>query len=159
VTALVRARLALVGALVVCLAAVHCAAPEDPARVRLRARLGDERPLTADELKGMIIEVGHTLVGKRLRLDEGSGPRDLQGEERETVFGMLTDSVGVFDEGLREDKGKRYRILNAPGVSMNSEIEAARRLWVDVQTLEPVRFDFAYAFPGYGDYSLAIGVN
>jgi hypothetical protein len=46
-----------------------------------------------------------------------------------------------------------FRVLNAPGRSRDSEVEAARQLWVEVETFLPRRFQFTYAFPGYGDYA------
>ena len=39
------------------------------------------------------------------------------------------------------------------------QIEAFRRLWVDVETFLPRRFEFAYAFPGFGDYSYDLVVE
>jgi hypothetical protein len=45
-------------------------------------------------------------------------------------------------------------VFNAPGASNNPEIEASRRLFVDVETFLPLRFEFAYAYPNPDDYSL-----
>ena len=86
-------------------------------------------------------------------------PSDLSAAEREFVLGMLRDRAGVFDEGLRSGGGRRARVFNAPAVSNNPEIEAARRLFLDVETLRPLRFEFAYAFPSPDDYSLDLRVE
>ena len=39
------------------------------------------------------------------------------------------------------------------------EIEAAQRLWVDIGTLLPHRYQFTYAFPGYGDYEYQLTIR
>ena len=72
---------------------------------------------------------------------------------------MLSDRTGVFDEGLRTGGGRRARVFNAPGVSNNPEIEASRRLFVDVETFLPLRFEFAYAYPNPDDYNLDLIVE
>ena len=50
-------------------------------------------------------------------------------------------------------------MFNAPGVSNNPEIEASRRLFVDVETFLPLRFEFAYAYPNPDDYNLDLIVE
>jgi hypothetical protein len=75
------------------------------------------------------------------------------------AFEILTNAAGVFDEGLQRENGRSFRVLNGPGRSDNAEIEATNRLWIDVDTFLPYRFRFAYAFPGYGDYTLELVVS
>jgi hypothetical protein len=72
---------------------------------------------------------------------------------------MLSNRAGVYDEGLRREGKTTYRVLNAPGRSNNAEIEASQRLWIDVETFVPVRYQFSYAFPGYGDYAYDLAVG
>lgn len=75
------------------------------------------------------------------------------------MLGMLIDRTGVFDEGVRSGGGRQARVFNAPGQSNNPEIEASRRLFVDVETLLPLRFEFAYAFPSPDDYAYDLDVD
>lgn len=92
-------------------------------------------------------------------IKEGETTRALSEEQRTVVFGMLAEPIGMFDEGVREEGGLTFRVLNAPGISSNSEIEVARRLWIEVETFLPRRFQFAYAFPNPEDYSLELVVE
>jgi hypothetical protein len=75
------------------------------------------------------------------------------------ALGMLHDRAGVFDEGLRTGGDRRARVFNAPGLSSNPEIEANRRLFIDVERLLPIRFEFAYAFPSPDDYDYELAVE
>ena len=107
----------------------------------------------------MLDHVSTALQGKTVRIARGSTATDLEAAERDVVLGMLTDRTGVFDEGLRSGGGRQARVFNAPGQSNNPEIEASRRLFVDVETLLPLRFEFAYAFPSPDDYSYDLDVD
>jgi hypothetical protein len=142
-----------------CFTAMACGKPEDPARVQLRERLKDPMRLSPDELGHVREEVGRTIQDMKVRVKEATGTRDLDQDQRTVVLGMLTDAAGMYDEGLRAEAGKTFRILNAPGVSNNAEIEASRKLWIDVETFLPERFDFVFAFPGNGDYSFDLVVE
>ena len=135
------------------LAMSSCARPEDPARVELRQRLEQETRLSDEELRRLCDEVGRTVEGKAFRIKDGEATRELSGEQHSVVFRMLSNRAGVYDEGLRREDGANYRVLNAPGRSNNAEIEASERLWIDVETFLPLRYQFSYAFPGYGDYA------
>ena len=99
------------------------------------------------------------MAGKTVRIKEGAAVRVMTEEERTVIFGMLAEPAGMFDEGVRREDSVTVRVLNAPGRSLNSEIEATRRLSVDTQTMLPRRFQFAYAFPGYGDYAFDLIVD
>ena len=137
------------------LCATACARPEDPARTQLRSRLAQQDKLTPEEVGRVFDEVIRTLQGRQVRAVRDGVENGLAGEARDVVLGMLTDRVGVFDEGLRSTT----RVFNAPGLSTNPEIEAVRRLFVDVQTFLPRRFEFAYAFPSPDDYQLDLAVE
>ena len=136
-----------------------CAKPEDPARVALRARLQQTHPLSNDELGATLDEVGRSIAGRTVRAKDDTVTRDLNPEQREVVLGMLANHIGVYDEGLRRDGGVAVRVLNAPGVSANPEYSAARKLWIDVDTFLPRRFEFNYEFQGMGDYAFDLAVG
>jgi hypothetical protein len=136
-----------------------CSQPEDPARVALRERLKQSAQLSADELTQFIGQIQRALTGKNVLVAQGGGPREMNDEQRAVVLGMLADPVGVFDEGMRTDGGRVRRVLNAPGKSLNEEVEAARKLWIDVDTFLPIRFEFVYGVPGYGDYGFDLAVK
>ena len=145
--------------LVALIGVAACAPREDPQRAELRARLRQETQLSADEIARVFEQVQGSLQGKPIRIARGATKTDLGASERDAVLGMLSDRAGVFDEGLRTGGGRRARVFNAPGVSNNPEIEASRRLMVDVETVLPLRFEFAYAFPNPDDYSLDLIVE
>jgi hypothetical protein len=145
-------------AVVLTLAAVGCERQEDPGRVELRARLKREAQLSNDELGVLRNEVTRTIVGKRFRIKEGATTRELSAEQQTMLFEMLGDPAGMFDEGLRRDRGAALRVLNAPGRSNNSEIEASQRLFVDIETFLPKRYQFDYAFPSADDFAVDLVV-
>jgi hypothetical protein len=136
-----------------------CGRVENPQRAELRARLAVEEQLSPAEIARVFEQVGQTLEGKTVRVARGATTTDLSAAERDVVLGMLSDRAGVFDEGLRSGGGRRARVFNAPGISNNPEIEASRRLFVDVETFLPLRFEFAYAFPSPDDYTLDLMVK
>jgi hypothetical protein len=149
----------IVWVLLLCGAVAACGRPEDPARVQLRERLRQKPQLSTEDLTRVRTEVGKAIAGRKVRIKEGAVARDLNEEQRAVVLGMLTEPAGLFDEGLHEEANGTFRILNAPGESTNPEIEASRRLWIDIQTFLPRRFEFAYAFPGNGDYAFDLVVE
>lgn len=149
-----RRSLAGCALLMIGLAVAGCAAPEDPARVALRQRLAQEATLSPAEFGQLVAEVNRGMAGKTFHAKDGDSTRALGPEQHELVFGMLSDPIGMFDEGRREAESRIYRILNAPGPSSNAEIEVIRRLWIDIETLLPGRFQFNYAFPNPDDYTL-----
>ena len=136
-----------------------CSSPEDPARAQLRSQLEQQDKLTPEEVGRVFDEVNRSLQGKEVRTVREGVVNELVGGDREVVLGMLTDRVGVFDEGLRAGGDSLLRVFNAPGRSTNPEIEAVRRLFVDVRTFMPRRFEFAYAFPSPDDYQLDLAVE
>lgn len=142
---------------VVC--AAGCGAREEDVPSGLRDRLKQERRLGDEELGQLRAEVGRRVGTRTIRITDGGVSRALDGEERDAVLDVLSLEAGVFDEGLRSYAGKTFRILNGPAPSSNAEIEASQRLWVDADTLLPGRYEYTYAFPGYGadrTYELAV---
>ena len=107
----------------------------------------------------MFDEVSRTLAGRTVGIVRGSTKSELGASDRDVVLGMLTDRTGVFDEGLRSGGGRKARVFNAPGQSNNPEIEASRRLFVDVESFLPLRFEFAHAFASPDDYALDLTVE
>jgi hypothetical protein len=156
---LARASAFAIGLVASILVPVGCAPREDPVRSELRARLARKEALSADEVGRVLDQVGAAMQGKRVQVVRGAERADLQGEDREVVLGMLTNRAGVFDEGLKATDGEQMRVFNAPGRSTNPEIEASRRLFIDVDSFLPRRFEFAYAFPSPEDYTLELRVD
>jgi hypothetical protein len=110
-------------------------------------------------VREVIAEVGRAAADRRFRVTKGAEAGELNPEQREVVFSMVRDPVGVYDEGVRQVDNTTYRVLNGPGRSDNAEIEALQRLWIDLETFLPGRYQFAYAFPGYGDYEYQLTVQ
>ena len=148
-----------VSSLLICFAISGCGRAEDPARVELRERLKQAASLSGEELGRLRDEVSRNIAGKTILARQGETTQALNEEQRIVVFGMLTEPIGMFDEGVREEGGLTFRVLNAPGISSNSEIEVARRLWIEVETFLPRRFQFNYAFLNPEDYSLELVVD
>src|SRR5512146_1129238 len=130
----------IVVVLLACAVVSGCRAPEDPVRVALRARLQQDKQLSSEDLARLIAEVRRAIAGKTVLLVQGGGTREMDDEQRAVVLGMLTDPVGLYDEGKRTAGGRTLRVLNAPGRSLNEEVEAARKLLVDAETFQPRRF-------------------
>jgi hypothetical protein len=147
-------RLPLLAALVaIALPLSACAPAESPARVELRHRLQQEARLSDAELGQLCDELARTVAGKTVRLVSPDGADRKAGVPEPDVFNMLRDRAGLYDEGLRRDGGKVFRILNGPGKSDNAEVEATERLWIEVDSFLPRRYEFTYAFRGYGDFA------
>lgn len=136
--------------LLVALLASACRQPEDPAIAAWRTRLSQETRLTEDEVKRLREDVGRQVSGKVVRVTENGVARTLDEAEKAAALEVLTLPAGVFDEGIRREGERTVRVLNGPAASDNAEIEAAQRLMIDVQTLRPVHYEFAYAVPSYG---------
>lgn len=132
----------VVSLLLLCLALSGCGQPEDPARAALRARLKQAAPLSSEELGRVLDEVDRGLAGKTIRVREDDVLQELVEPRRDAVLGILSYRAGVFDEGLRIAGGTTLRVINAPGRSSNAELDAARLLMIDADTLLPRRFEF-----------------
>ena len=145
------------------IAMAGCASPEpeDPARAAVSDRLRQEAPLTTEELDHLRAEILRA-IGDRTFVIEGAVAEanpTLTEERRRAVFQMLTEPAGLFDEGLRDENGTRLRILNAPGWAPTSEIDAARRLWINVDTLIPARIAYSYNFPHAENYTYEVEIR
>jgi len=145
--------------LVVWVLTAACGRAEDPARLALRDRLEQDAPLSDGDLGRLRAEVSRSMAGKTFLIKQGETTQALSEEQRAVVFGMLSEPAGMFDEGVRQESGATVRVLNAPGRSTSSEIEASRRLSIDVETFLPVHFQFAHAFPNPEDYSFDLVVS
>ena len=141
--------------LVASMALASCAGtePEDPARIALRERLRQDTQLAPEELAQLRAEVLKTMGDRVVNVRDAQGTHLIPNERQSAVFGMLSDPAGLFDEGLRNESGVLLRVLNAPGAAPSSEIDAARRLFINVETLLPERFDFSYGFPSPENYT------
>jgi hypothetical protein len=144
--------------LLLSIAASGCGRPEDPARVELRARLVLESQLSNEELARLRDEVSRTIAGRRFLVKQGDGTRELEPQQQRLLFEMLSEPAGMYDEGLRRETGVAVRVLNAPGRSTNAEIEASQRLFIDVETFLPRRYQFDYAFPSAEDFAVDLAV-
>jgi hypothetical protein len=56
-------------------------------------------------------------------------------------------------------EGMTLRGLNANATPPMSEIDASQTLWIDVDTFQPRRYEFAYSMPGLGDSAYDLVVN
>ena len=144
--------------LLACAAAAACRVPEDPARTALRARIKQEARLSSEDVTRLLAEVRQSVAARPVLIKQGTDSRPMTDEERGVVLGMLTESAGAYDEGLRTGGGVVLRGINAPARSDNEEVEAARKLWVNVETFLPQRFEFVYGVRGYGDYAFDLSV-
>jgi hypothetical protein len=144
--------------LLVAIAATGCRR-EDPARAELRTRLKQEPQLSPEEVGRVLDEVVRSIGGRPVRATDGSAETELDPRERDAVLGMLTDRVGIYDEGLRTSDATVVRVINAPGISLHTEYSAARRLMIDVETFLPRRFEFNHEFPFQGDYAFDLIVE
>lgn len=137
-----------------------CAPSDDPALARWRTRLAQEARLTDEELGELRPFIAQQVRGRTIQIVEGATTRTLDEAQRAGVFDVLTLPAGVFDEGIRREGEGAVRVLNGPARSDNVEIETTQRLLIDVRTVLPRRYEFSYAFPGYGQdqaYDLVIG--
>ena len=129
-----------------------CGERADPAQRELRQRLRQDVQLSTEELGRFRTEITRAMAGKTF-FRQGPVPEELAAEQREFVFEMLTTPAGMFDEGLKTRGGTTFRVLNAPAPSSDAEVEAFRKLWIDVDTFLPRRFEYAHSFQGFDEYS------
>jgi hypothetical protein len=141
-------------ALLVALAALACGGRiEKPERAALQARLKREQRLTPEEIVRLYGEIGGAIAGKSLSVREGAISRRLDETERVAVLGLLTDPTAVYDAGPWTDGVHTWRGITGGATPAHSELDASQTLWIDAETFLPVRYDFTYSLPGYGDYS------
>lgn len=142
--------LCVVALCVVALCAVACGAPDRAVKERLAA----PAKLTQEEMAQTLQAVGRAMNGRSPRVKQGAVTRPLDERERAQVFDVLADARGLEDVGIKQIDNVNVRGLRVPATSPQSEIEATGTVWIDVNTLLPRRYDFAYAMPGFGDYTL-----
>jgi len=132
---------------------VACHSAEDPARVSMRARLKQERRLTPDEIRAFFDQIAPGVGDKKVSVQQGAVTRELSAEERTAVLGILSDPGRVYDEGLRREGNSIWRGLTTGATPAMSELDAMQTLWIDIDSLVPRRYEFAYSSPGFGDYA------
>jgi hypothetical protein len=130
-----------------------CARRENPRLAGLRDRLRQDTPMPHEEIAGAFQIVAAAIAGTTLTAKKNGVPLTLDDDQRREILGMLSDPAGVYDAGLERGGGRVQRGFNAPATPAMSEIDASKTLWIDVETLRPVRYDFAFSSPGFGDYS------
>ena len=139
-----------------CVLALGCGSPEDAARAQFRERLHASTPLTQPEINQL---VGYTLAavgGRPVRIREQGTVRELDAKGRAEVLAVLGGGPPVSDAGLRKADGRTLRGIEGPGTPVQSELDAARTLWIEIDTLLPLRFELTYSLPGFGDYAYDI---
>ena len=133
--------------LVASLVVSSCGPRESPARTQLRERLRQSAKLSNEELGQLRAEVTGVLTGRALAI-AGPPQQDLDSERRDLIFGMLAEQSGMFDEGLKTRGDSAFRVLNSPAPSQDAELESFRKLWINVETFLPGRFELTRAFGG-----------
>jgi len=144
--------------LVACAVVSACGVREDPARRELSQRLRQDAQLSSEELGRFRAEISRAMEGKTL-LKQGSVPEELDAEQRELISDILAGPPGLFDEGMKMQGEKTFRVLNAAARSTDAEVEAFQRLWIDVETFLPRRFEMAHAVQGYEAYTIDLVVG
>jgi len=130
-----------------------CQTAEDKERAAFRERLREAAPLSQAEVSRLIAEAVRAIGGRQLIVQELGGTRELPPEARSEVLSVLTSGASVADVGLKQEGGQIFRGLSGPGTPARSELDATRTLWIDIRSLLPRRYEFAYSLPGYGDYA------
>jgi hypothetical protein len=143
-------RAARLPAFVVLLALVFACGGPDAA---VRARLRDARPLTREEIAQTLAGVNRAMGGRVPLLRQGAVTRQMDEKERNAVFNVLADARDLEDAGPKAVGGLQMRGLRAPATSPQSEIEAMATVWIDTGTLLPRLYEYAYAMPGFGDFT------
>lgn len=119
----------------------------------MRARLKEERRLTPDEIRAFFDQIAPGVADKKVSVKQGAVTRELSAEERTSVLGILSDPGRVYDEGLRHEGNGIWRGLTTGATPAMSELDAMQTLWIDIDSLVPRRYEFAYSSPGFGDYA------
>lgn len=122
-----------------------------PVATTLQRRLAEPAVLRPDELAALIGHTAQAVEGRRLRVTDGTISRPVDERGRQVLFLVLSGTVPLEDVGVRTSDGGRVRGLRAPATPPRSEVGAKQTLWIDIDTLLPRRFEFAYEVPGLGD--------
>jgi hypothetical protein len=126
-----------------------CAGPDAAVRTRLQS----PSKLAQADISQLLPAVNRAMGGRPPLLRQGAVTRPMDEKERNAVFNVLADASDLEDVGLKTIGGAATRGLRAPATSPQSEIEAMATLWIDIGTLLPRRYEYAYAMPGFGDFS------
>lgn len=135
------------------LTANACGPREDPRAAVLRERLTQDKELSRSEIVTLFDLVAPVIEGKSVAIRKGAVTTPLDEKQRLDVLGLLGDPAAVYDGGVKVEGKRTLRAICAPGTPVMSEIDATQTLWIDAATFAPVRYDFAYSTPGFGDYS------
>jgi hypothetical protein len=119
----------------------------------MRARLKEERRLTPDEIRAFFDQIAPGVGDRKVSVKQGAVTRELSAEERTSVLGILSDPARVYDEGPRREGNSIWRGLTTGATPAMSELDAMQTLWIDIDSLVPCRYEFAYSSPGFGDYA------
>jgi hypothetical protein len=136
-----------------CLLAIGCKSPEDVARARFRERLRAATPLTQPEVNQLVSYTLAAVGGRPVRISEQGAVRELDAKGRAEVLAVLGGGPPVSDAGRRTIDAGTLRGIEGPATPVHSELDAARTLWIDVDTFLPQRFELTYSLPGFGDYA------
>jgi hypothetical protein len=120
----------------------------------IKARLASPARLSQDDIARTLEATGRAMGGRTPRVRQGGVARPLTEKERAQVFDVLADPRGLDDVGLQHIGEATVRGLRVPATSPQSEIDATGTIWIDVATLLPRRYEFAYVMPGFGDVAL-----
>jgi len=145
-------RSSIVVALAAAVLAAGCGRDPDAA---IKARIASPSPLSELEIAQLLDASGRAMAGKDVRVRQGAMARALTDRERQQIFDVLSDPRGLSDAGLTTTMGGRSaRGVRVQAASAQSEIEATSTVWIDIASLLPCRYDFAYVAPGFGDVTL-----
>ena len=142
--------------LMLCSMAIACESPEEAARVKFRERLKASASLNHAEVNQLVSYTLAAIGGRPVRIREQGAVRELDAKGRAEVLAVLGGGPPVSDAGLRMADNRTLRGIEGPGTPVHSELDAARTLWIDIDTFLPHRFELAYSLPGFGDYSYDI---
>jgi len=139
--------------LALCLLAIGCKSPEDVTRAQFRERLQATAPLSQPEVNQLVSYTLAAIGGRPVRISEQGAVRELDAKGRAEVLAVLGGGPPVSDAGLRTPDARTLRGIEGPGTPVHSELDAARTLWIDVETFLPHRFELTYSLRGFGDYA------
>jgi hypothetical protein len=126
---------------------------EAPAHSALRARLKQETRLTPDEIRTFFDQIAGAIADQKVTVREGALTRALDGQQRESVLGLLSDPGLVSDAGLRVEGGHTWRGIESDATPPLAELSATQTLWIDSDSFVPRRYELKYSSAGFGDYT------
>lgn len=141
------------GAVVIgCLTTIPAVGQEAPsATMALRTRLAETAVLRPEDVAELVNQTVQAVEGRRLHVTDGTTSSPVDERGRDVLFVVLSGTVPIEDVGVRSTAAGPVRGLRAPATPPRSEVGAKQTLWIDIATLLPRRFEFAYEVPGLGD--------